>query len=75
MRPLSAGHDVHFAEPPDPPPFERSLFGSQSARRRLRAKDVGTDPGRDDTGRYLSWLSLLALRLNKVFIGRLSRAD
>jgi hypothetical protein len=41
----------------------------------LAAKDIGTDPGRDHPERYLSWLSLLPLRLNKVFTGRLSRAD
>jgi hypothetical protein len=38
-------------------------------------KDIGTDPTLDHTTRYLSWLSLLPLRLNKVFVGRLSRAD
>jgi hypothetical protein len=32
-------------------------------------------PNRIELARYLSWLSLLPLRLNPIFTGRLSRAD
>jgi hypothetical protein len=34
-----------------------------------------SDPNRNNAERYLSWLSLLPLRLNPAFIGRRSSAD
>jgi hypothetical protein len=34
-----------------------------------------SEPDRISTARYLSWLSLLPLRLNPMFAGRRSRAD
>ena len=58
------------------PKAERLLFAATCGENTLAAHEWGiTDPNRDYAERYLSWLSLLPLRLNPVFTGRRSRAD
>ena len=53
------------------------LFAATCGEKTLASHERSiTDPSRDCAERYLSWLSLLPLRLNPVgFTGRRSRAD